>query len=732
MSSLGRFLASLLFRNSSASQENPSEDSKAGFGRGKATERLRRDPRDSKLLSDVFPNWDRGRLIGGVYEIQRLLGRGGFGVVYLARERTTGRPVAIKVPVAYVKDQERGGQQPIHFAEHPWLKEIFLREVRTWMTLSHPHVVEAFDVRDDDSTDYLPAVCMQYCAGGSLAAFLRKEGWRLTLSQQLDIAIQIAWALEYIHGAGFLHRDLKAANVLLATRQKGKPLYALVSDLGLVKALDACLAAGATKRPNGQVPSDVVASRTCGTLTHLAPEAWIPGGKIGPAVDIYAFGVLLYELFCGRLPFWGIAFALSPEEVHRSASRPDPRKWNPRLPKELAELMVSCLAVGPEARPKIDEVEATLRGLYAKQTGCPHEQIRPKPDAAEISVLAARQRAWARVRLGVGAGRRGDFAEAEKEFTQAEVTFQEVSDLRGLAAVWTNRALALAAMGRMNEALELHRKAADLYRTLEDLQTLGYCYGNQAVLLAELGRTSEALHLLREQQRVFRRVKDFANLALSYAITASVQLGLGDRRRAWHAFRKADRLRKKIRDRLLLSRVFLHQASVLTELGNYRKALQLLQEQEVLSKAACDIPGLIQCYGTQASIYRRAGNLQEARRFHLLEQALAEKVHDGPALARSLVNQGEILLAMGDSLQAKMAFAKAQDIARRLRLVPELVGSLVNEALVLFAESGGRNLPVGQFEEAERIARQAGMPGLAEHVSKLRQKFSQSDWNAEQ
>jgi len=729
MSSLRRFLASLFLGGSSASQETPSEDSNAAFGRGKGCGRLPRDLRNSKVVSDSIPNWERGRLVGGVYEIQRLLGRGGFGVVYLAQERTTGQPVAIKVPVAYVEGPEGSGREPIHFADHPWLKEIFLREVRTWMTLCHPHVVEAFDVRDDDSTDYLPAVCMQYCAGGSLAAFLRKEGWRLTLAQQLDIAIQVAWALEYIHSAGFLHRDLKAANVLLATRQKGKPLYALVSDLGLVKALDACLAAGAIKRANGQVPSDVVASRPCGTLTHLAPEGWIPGGRIGPAVDIYAFGVLLFELFCGRLPFWGIDFLLSPEEVHRSASRPDPRKWNPRLPKELAELMVSCLAIRPDARPRIDEVEATLRELYTEQTGCAHEQIRPKPDAAEISVLAARQRAWARVRLGVGAGRRGDFEEAEKEFTQAEVTFQEVSDLRGLAAVCTNRAIAWAAVGRLNEALELHRKAGDLYRTLDDLQTLGYCYGNQAVLLAELGRTSEALDLLRKQQKVFRRVKDFANLALSYAVTASVQLGLGDRRRAWSAFRRAERLRKKVRDRLLLSRVFLHQASVLTELGNYRKALQLLQEQEMFSKEACDIPGLIQCYGTQASIYRRIGNLQEAQQFHLLEQALAEKVHDGPALARSLVNQGEILWAMGDPLKAKIALEKAQEIARRLRLVPELVGSLVNEGLLLFAESGGRNLPQKQFEEAERIAGQAGLQALAAHVRKLRQKLSEGDFS---
>jgi tetratricopeptide (TPR) repeat protein len=149
----------------------------------------------------------------------------------------------------------------------------------------------------------------------------------------------------------------------------------------------------------------------------------------------------------------------------------------------------------------------------------------------------------------------------------------------------------------------------------------------------------------------------------------------------------------------------------------------------MFSKEACDIPGLIQCYGTQASIYRRIGNLQEAQQFHLLEQALAEKVHDGPALARSLVNQGEILWAMGDPLKAKIALEKAQEIARRLRLVPELVGSLVNEGLLLFAESGGRNLPQKQFEEAERIAGQAGLQALAAHVRKLRQKLSEGDFS---
>jgi len=734
MSRVVKFLASLLRPSSWNSRtgqpgENSSSSQPAKAGR---------KPSGCIGTSEVFPNWDRGRLIGGVYEIQRRLGRGGFAVVFLARERVTGQLVAIKVPFPHVEETGGGKRVPIHFASNPGLKRVFIQEVRTWMSLAHPHVVEAFDVRDDDSTDFLPAICMQYCAGGSLQDLLKKRSREITLACRLDIAIQICWALEYIHREGFLHRDLKAANVLLANREPDKPPYALVSDLGLVTALDRCLGAELPQQAEGDHPGEVTVSRVCGTITHLAPEAWVAGARIGPAVDVYAFGVLLYEIFCNRLPFcrgnflpWDFDPLTWWKQVHHSASRPDPRTWNRDLPRELGRLMMSCLEVDPQARPNISEVESVLRKVYSEVTGQAHEEIRPKPDSAKISELAARQRAWARIRLGVGSGRRGDFAEAEREFGEAELTFQQLSDLRGLAAVRTNRAIALAKIGRLTEALQLHQEAGDFYRILGDLRTLGYCYGNQAVVLEQLGRSHEALELLRDQQELFKQVKDFANLALSYAITASVKLGCGDREGARHALRRAWRLTSKVKDRLLLSQLYLRLALVVAKLGKYRRALKLLQHQEALSVAACDPAGLIDCYGIQASIHRHMRNLEQALRLHRLEQTWAERIHDWPALARSFLNESELLSEMGDIRGAKTALAKAKDTAERHRLIQEWVASLVNEGLILVVESGGRPFPERQFEQAEEIARQAGLLTLVDHVRELRKKVSEEYFDSD-
>jgi serine/threonine-protein kinase len=158
------------------------------------------------------------------------------GLVYRAYDHATHQEIAVKVPLGRWDFDTAGRKRLVRFVDSPEAKKDLLQEVRHWMALAHPHLVRALDVRDDESTDYLPAICMEYCEGGSLADRIY-AGDGLTLAEGLDIAIQVCWAMEYVHEKGLVHRDLKPLNVLLKQDGSGRLGRALVTDLGLAKAM---------------------------------------------------------------------------------------------------------------------------------------------------------------------------------------------------------------------------------------------------------------------------------------------------------------------------------------------------------------------------------------------------------------------------------------------------------------------------------------------------------------
>lgn len=172
-----------------------------------------------RLDEDIGP-WYIGKTVADIFEIRGVLGHGGMGIVYLAHDNATQRKVAVKVPLGKFFDDEDA-------------KKRFAREAEAWTALVHPHIVHAFDVRDDQTTDYRPAIFMDYCDGGSLAERIHNDP-PLSMIKALDIAIQVCWAMEFAHGKGHVHRDLKPGNVLLTSEGK-----ALVTDFGLVKILEA-------------------------------------------------------------------------------------------------------------------------------------------------------------------------------------------------------------------------------------------------------------------------------------------------------------------------------------------------------------------------------------------------------------------------------------------------------------------------------------------------------------
>lgn len=202
-------------------------------------------------------------------EILELIGQGGMGAVYKARQRKLDRPVALKI-----LPTEMGGDA--NFAER------FAREARMMAKLQHPHIVLIHDFGETNGLHYL---LMEYVEGINLREALRDE--RFATEETLRIVGQIAAALDYAHGLGMIHRDIKPENILLSPTGDVK-----VADFGLAKLL---------KRPPEE--QSLTATRhAVGTPHYMAPEQWQPSVPTDHRADIYALGVLLYEMLTGELP----------------------------------------------------------------------------------------------------------------------------------------------------------------------------------------------------------------------------------------------------------------------------------------------------------------------------------------------------------------------------------------------------------------------------------------------
>ncbi|NWF68556.1 MAG: serine/threonine protein kinase [Chloroflexi bacterium] len=208
-----------------------------------------------------------GKLISGRYEIGEVIGDGGMGTVYKGLDTRTKQPVAIK----YLK--------PEVIAQEPGIVERFRREGEALRRLNHPNIVKVLAMSKEEDSYYL---VLEYVGGGSLAELMRKSG-QLTLKRVLSIALELSDALARAHHLKIVHRDLKPGNVLIAS--DGTPR---LTDFGI-----AYLAYRSRL---------TMAQTVMGTLAYLSPEA-LDGRPMDERADIWSFGVILYEMLTGKLPF---------------------------------------------------------------------------------------------------------------------------------------------------------------------------------------------------------------------------------------------------------------------------------------------------------------------------------------------------------------------------------------------------------------------------------------------
>ena len=280
----------------------------------------------------------------GAFDILGLLGEGGMGQVYKARDTRLNRTVAIKV-------------LPSHFSNNPEMKARFDREAQTIAGLNHPNICVLYDVGHQDGTDYL---VMEYLEGQTLAQRLEKGA--LPLDEALKIAIELADALDKAHRQGVVHRDLKPGNVML-TKSGAKLL-----DFGLAKLRQETQPSTLSALPTN---ADVTAKGTIlGTLQYMAPEQ-LEDGQVDTRTDIFAFGSVLYEIVTGRKAFQGKS-QMSVIGAILKDTPPPVSMLQPVAPALLDRIISRCLEKDPENRwQSARDVQAELSWVAETQDALP-------------------------------------------------------------------------------------------------------------------------------------------------------------------------------------------------------------------------------------------------------------------------------------------------------------------------------------------------------------------------
>ncbi|MGZ0067649.1 Stk1 family PASTA domain-containing Ser/Thr kinase [Microbacterium arborescens] len=289
-----------------------------------------------------------GRLVDQRYRVRARIARGGMATVYVATDLRLERRVALKVMHGHLSDDSV-------------FQSRFIQEARSAARLADPHVVNVFDQGQDGEMAYL---VMEYLPGITLRELLREQK-RLTIPQTITIMDAILSGLAAAHRAGIVHRDVKPENVLLAEDGRIK-----IGDFGLARATTANTATG---------------QMLLGTIAYLAPEL-VTRGTADARSDIYALGIMLYEMLAGEQPYKGE----QPMQIayqHATDSVPRPSAKNPGVPEQLDELVLWATEREPDERPLDAKVMLERLREIERELGVFPQVVRTAPSGAPAVVI---------------------------------------------------------------------------------------------------------------------------------------------------------------------------------------------------------------------------------------------------------------------------------------------------------------------------------------------------------
>jgi len=309
---------------------------------------------------------DVPQFIAGRFRIEREIGTGGMGTVYLATHLGLDRPVAVKI----IKRE---------FAGDADVAERFLREARTMAKLRHPNAAMIFDA--GNLPDGRHFIVMEFVEGETLSQALARQG-RFSAIRAVEIATQICDVLEEAHRLGIIHRDLKPSNILLG------PRGVCVLDFGVAKVLASSAESTATCASTGS-------GQLIGTPRYMSPEQCL-GQRVGARSDLYSLGVLLYEMLAGRPPF---VDPLQSALLIKQATAPAPPlpKLRPDIGRPLALAVHTLLAKRPDDRPR---TAAIAKAVLERSITQPERTL---PDMEPLSAMVAAADAGRGILFRVGA-----------------------------------------------------------------------------------------------------------------------------------------------------------------------------------------------------------------------------------------------------------------------------------------------------------------------------------------
>jgi serine/threonine protein kinase len=386
------------------------------------------------------------------YQVLSLLGAGGMGEVYLARDPRLDRTVALKIlPGELAADADR--------------MQRFTREAKAASALNHPNVATIYDVGESDGISF---IAMEHVDGETLLARISR---RMTPPEVVDIAVQAADALDLAHAKGITHRDIKPANLMLTHRGNVKVL-----DFGVAK-----VARNDEGRLNGDWTVEPVTAvgSVVGSAPYMSPEQ-IVGGDVDSRSDVFSLGVVIYQMATGQLPFSGSTRAEMKDRILHAAPEPMMR-LNPDLPSELERITFKCLDKRTDsryqsARELLIDLWPLKRQLDAR-TDSPRFELLRRPDSTRAVPAATRAiaseasefiaRGWAHLRSGsffelaqavsaflAATEIEPTYAAAHAGLALARVTQATVHDIPHLEALGEAKAAALRALALDHESAD--------------------------------------------------------------------------------------------------------------------------------------------------------------------------------------------------------------------------------------------------------------------------------------